>query len=178
MTIPCKFLSRDSPGVHCCSSEPCGVSALICGYLNYASKKLWVTSPEKQVTVLSIINYPSLTVSATLLHCGVPCIYVAFTSWVTGYRERDTWSIERDKVFANVCFLLTCYNDKATYRIFFLNLFNFLSPPTVTHEKENFQRKARGQNPQAQLQIESKTKEQWFKDLADKNGGGKGYKNQ
>ena len=33
--------------------------------------------------------------------------------------ERDTWIIERDKVFANICILLTCYNDKATYRIFF-----------------------------------------------------------
>lgn len=62
---------------------------------------------------------------------------------------------------------------------FFPKLFNFLSPPTVTHEEENFQRKAKGQNSQAHLQVENKAKEQSSeKDSVEENGGGKGHKIQ
>lgn len=161
MTTPCKFISRDSQGVHCCSSEPCGVSASDMWVSQLCIKKvLSHFSPRKKS---HSSQYGKLSVADS---CHTVCILGSlFYMWHSHLElqdtQRDAWSIERDKVFANICFSLTCYNDKATYRNFFFpDLFNLLPPPTVTHEKENFQRKAKGQNSQAHLQTENKAKEQ------------------
>lgn len=72
MTTPCKFISRDSQGVHCCSSEPCGVSASDMWVSQLCIKKvLSHFSPRKKVTVLSMVNYQLLT-PATLFAFWAP----------------------------------------------------------------------------------------------------------
>lgn len=85
MTTPCKIISRDSQGVHCCSSEPCDVSATDMWVSQLCIKKvLSHFSQKKKKTVLSMVTYQSLTASATLLAFGSPSS--THGSYILSYR--------------------------------------------------------------------------------------------
>lgn len=87
MTTPCKIISRDSQGVHCCSSEPCDVSATDMWVSQLCIKK--VLSHFSQKKKKNSSEYGNLSVFDCF--CHIACIWESlFYTWQLHLELQDT----------------------------------------------------------------------------------------